>query len=135
MRSSSANLGAANDDEAARAPFCLTICGSLFGDKLVSKDGETLGMISDVMIDVASGRLIYLLVAAGGFMGVGERLFPIPWGAVHYEDGKKWLVLNANTPSLDKAPGFYKTHLPSPEDRAWHEQVHRYYRITPYWKT
>jgi uncharacterized protein YrrD len=57
----------------------LGAAGKLYGRIVTGSDGEILGSISDLLLDVAAGRVAYALVARGGFMGLGERLFVIPW--------------------------------------------------------
>jgi len=65
-------------DFVASAPP-LGAAGKLYGRIVTGSDGEILGSISDLLLDVAAGRVAFALVARGGFMGLGERLFIIPW--------------------------------------------------------
>lgn len=56
--------------------------GAIFGDLVTTEEGEPLGSISDLWIDLASGRIDFAIVASGGFMGKGEQHFPVPWAAL-----------------------------------------------------
>src|SRR3569623_2906303 len=55
---------------------------TLQGDKVVNPKGENLGKIEDIMIDVASGRVAYAVLSFGGILGIGDKLFAIPWHAL-----------------------------------------------------
>src|ERR1035438_10695142 len=55
---------------------------TLTGDKVVNRQKEDLGTIEHLMIDVKKGRLAYAVLSFGGFLGMGDKLFAIPWGAL-----------------------------------------------------
>ena len=48
-----------------------------------SSAGGKLGSIHNVMIDKHSGRVIYAVMSFGGFLGIGERYHPLPWGMLY----------------------------------------------------
>ena len=52
---------------------------TLEGDRVVNIDGEQLGKIRDIMIDVPNGRIAYAVMSSGGIMGLGDKLFAVPW--------------------------------------------------------
>jgi sporulation protein YlmC with PRC-barrel domain len=66
-----------------------------------------IGDIKDVLVDT-SGKVVALIVAVGGFLGVGEKDVAVPFEAVHptTKDKKWWLVMNTTKDSLKSAPGF-----------------------------
>jgi len=125
-------VGSANDDSMGHISAARS-CSALYGEKLVNRRDETLGLISDVWADIPRGRLIYALVTVGGFMGLGERHFPIPWAAITYDADHHLFVLNADGLALEKAPNFDRAHWPDPIDLEWQVRVHRYYGVRPYW--
>src|ERR1700709_1969673 len=53
---------------------------TLEGNKVVTSDGEDVGKISDIMLDVRNGRIAYAVLSEGGFLGVGTGLPDLPWG-------------------------------------------------------
>src|ERR1700757_1204850 len=55
---------------------------TLNGDKVMSSDGEHVGKIADLMLDVRSGRIAYAVLSTGGFLGLGNTLHAIPWSAL-----------------------------------------------------
>jgi sporulation protein YlmC with PRC-barrel domain len=106
---------------------------TLNGDKVYNMDGEDLGEIEDIMLDVRSGRIAYAVLAFGGVMGIGEKFFAIPWSALTLDADRECLVLDIEKERLKGAPGFDKSHWPSMADQAWADEVYRYYNQRPYW--
>lgn len=111
----------------------LMTASTLTGDKVVNRDGETLGSIDEIMLDVSLGRIAYAVMAAGGFMGLGEKLFAIPWSALTLDTERKRFVLDASKDTFRNAPGFDKDHWPEDADPTWHQSVHRHFGSRPYW--
>jgi len=110
----------------------LVSAASLSGERVLTRRGEIIGDVSELMLDVQRGRIAYVVVAHGGFMGLGERLHAIPWRALRIEGD--CLVLDAERATFLGAPGFDKEHWPSRPDAAWHHALHRHYRCRPYWE-
>ncbi len=106
---------------------------TLQGDAVVNPRGEHLGDIQDIMIDVTSGRIAYAVLAFGGVMGIGDKLFAIPWHALTLDADRECFVLDIDQARLKQAPGFDKDHWPSMADSSWAAQVHSFYDSRPYW--
>ena len=106
---------------------------TLDGDKVVNSAGEDLGKIEDIMLDVTSGRIAYGVLSFGGFLGMGDKLFAIPWSALTLDAANKCFVLDVPKERLENAPGFDKDHWPAMADRSWASGVHAYYEVSPYW--
>lgn len=107
---------------------------TLQGDKVVNLQGEDLGEIEHIMLDVPSGRIAYAVLSFGGVMGIGDKLFAIPWEALTLDADRHCFVLDIDQERLRNAPGFDKDHWPSMADRNWGEQVYSYYNKQPYWQ-
>ena len=107
---------------------------TLEGDKVVNAAGEDLGEIKDIMIDVPSGRVAYAVLSFGGFLGLGDKLFAIPWQALQLDTQNKCFILNVDQERLRSAPGFDKDHWPSMADQSWAIDIHEYYESRPYWE-
>jgi len=107
---------------------------TLEGDDVVNAQGEHLGVIKSIMIDVPSGRVAYAVLSSGGFLGIGDKLFAIPWNALTLDADNKCFVLNIDKERLKNAPGFDKDHWPSMADQRWATEVHSYYQTRPYWE-
>lgn len=105
---------------------------TVINDSVKNSAGEDLGTIEDVMLDVDNGRISYAVLSFGGFLGVGDKLFAIPWSALDLNTEEKCFYLNVNKEQLENAPGFDKDDWPNMADPAWRRSVHDYYNVTPY---
>lgn len=106
---------------------------TLTGDKVVNRKHEDLGTIEHLMIDVETGRVAYAVLSFGGFLGMGDKLFAIPWSALAVDTGEKQFVLDVDKQALEGAPGFDKAHWPNMADHVWGAEVSKYYSAKPYW--
>jgi len=110
----------------------------LIGANVENPQGENLGDIKDVVFD-SQGRVAYAVMAFGGFLGLGEKYFAVPWAALRPEAGQQpgdteRYVLNVDKERLKNAPGFDKNNWPNMADRSWAEQIHAFYGVPPYWE-
>ncbi|MFM0736205.1 PRC-barrel domain-containing protein [Paraburkholderia xenovorans] len=106
---------------------------TLDGNKVISSDGEDIGKIKDIMLDVRSGRIAYAVLSSGGFLGIGDKLLAIPWHALTLDTQEKRFALAMTAERVKNAPGFDKDHWPSMADPTWATSVHQYYGSEPYW--
>ena len=106
---------------------------SLDDTKVYSSDGEHVGEIKDIMIDVPRGRVAYAVLSRGGILGMGDKLFAIPWSALTLDTDRKCFILNVDKEALKNAPGFDKDNWPRMADETWALSVHKYYNQDPYW--
>lgn len=107
---------------------------TLDDEKVVNKAGEDLGTVRHIMLDVRRGRIAYAVLSFGGFLGMGDKLFAIPWSALQLDVDNKCFVLDVDKEALKQATGFDKDHWPSMADMNWAEQVHSQYAVQPYWR-
>jgi sporulation protein YlmC with PRC-barrel domain len=98
---------------------------SLIRDKVVNLEGQDIGQIEELMIDVTTGRVAYAVLSFGGFMGIGNKYFALPWSAVTVDEVKKCFVVNVTRQSLDDMPGFDKDHWPDLGDLEYATGVYR----------
>jgi len=112
----------------------LMTASTLEGDKVVNRQGEDLGEIDEIMIDVPRGRIAYAVMSSGGFLGMGDKLFAIPWSALTLDTDNKCFILDVDKQRLENAPGFDKDHWPSMADPQFGSQIHSYYGARPYWE-
>jgi sporulation protein YlmC with PRC-barrel domain len=106
---------------------------TLIGDDVRNGANEKLGTITDIMIDVPTGRVAYAVMSVGGVLGVGAKLFAIPWSAMALDTHGKCFRLNVAKERFEAAPGFDRDHWPTMADQRWAEDVHRFYGAQPYW--
>ena len=107
---------------------------TLNGDSVVNSAGEDLGKIEAIMLDVTAGRIAYAVLSFGGFLGMGSKLFAIPWSALTLDADEKRFILDVAKERLENAPGFDKDHWPSMADSTWARDIHAYYNVSPYWE-
>jgi sporulation protein YlmC with PRC-barrel domain len=111
-----------------------TKASSIIGTDVVNAKGDNLGEIKEVVIDPETGRVAYAVVAFGGFLSMGEKLFAIPFSAFKFDQGDNKYVLNVTKERLEKAPGFDADAWPLMTDEKWNREVYKYYERPPYWE-
>jgi hypothetical protein len=104
---------------------------TLIGDGVVNGADQDLGDIKEIMLDMQTGQVAYAVLAFGGFLGMGEKLFAVPWQALHLDTVKHRFVLDVNKDRLKHAPGFNKDAWPDMADIEWANQVHTFYGTDP----
>jgi sporulation protein YlmC with PRC-barrel domain len=104
---------------------------TLAGDTVRNLQGEDVGHIKELMIDLRSGRVAYAVLSFGGFLGVGDKLFAVPWSALRFNQQEKVFLLDVDKQRLEQAPGFDKDHWPDMTDATWSESIDRYYSTSP----
>lgn len=80
------------------------------------------------MIDTTSGKVAYGVLSFGGVLGMGNKLFAVPWDALTVDGEDKCLVLNVSKERLKDAPGFDKDHWPDFAEPAFADKLRGYYR-------
>ncbi len=106
---------------------------SLTGDRVKNEAGEDLGKVDEIMIDIPSGRIAYAVLSFGGFLGMGNKLFAIPWSSFTVDEDEKCFVLNIDKATLENAPGFDKDNWPDMAEPSFRSQIYDYYGAKPYW--
>ncbi|HBK07996.1 MAG TPA: photosystem reaction center subunit H [Acetobacteraceae bacterium] len=94
---------------------------------------EKLGSVEDVMIDKATGRIAYAVLSFGGFLGIGDRYYPLPWEKLSYNTEVGGYVVDIGREVLEGAPSFTDEATASWNDDAWGRNVYSYYGVHPYW--
>ncbi len=100
---------------------------TLIGNDVYSENDEDLGDIKEIMLDTQSGKVCYAVLSYGGFLGMGEKLFAVPWEALKLDAENKRYILNVDSSKLDSAPGFDKDNWPNMADETWASGVHSFY--------
>ncbi|ADJ29394.1 PRC-barrel domain-containing protein [Nitrosococcus watsonii] len=121
------------DNTSGPGPYLMT-ANSLENNEVYNLEGEELGKIKDIMIDVPKGRIAYAVLSFGGILGMGDKLFAVPWNALTLDANEKCFVLRVNKEVLENDPGFDKDNWPSMADQRWASDVHSRYGTRPYWE-
>lgn len=105
----------------------------VIGRKVVNLQKEGLGKVEEVMIDAVSGRVAYAVLSFGGFLGLGDKLFAVPWQTLNYDPQQEAFVINADKRAVENAPGFDKNNWPDMSDTMLRTSIYNYYKADPYW--
>jgi len=108
--------------------------GTLNGDRVTNRANEDLGKIEDIMIDLESGQIAYAVVSFGGFLGLGDKLFAVPWSSFEIDTDRHEFLMDVDKATLEAAPGFDKDHWPNFADQTFGADVHTHYGQVPYWE-
>jgi sporulation protein YlmC with PRC-barrel domain len=104
---------------------------TLIGDHVVNGANERLGDIKDIMLDMQTGSVAYAVLSSGGFLGMGDKLFAVPWQALHLDTVNKRFILDIDRERLQNAPGFDKDAWPDMADAQWSQHIHSFYGTDP----
>jgi hypothetical protein len=100
------------------------------GASVVNTKGETLGSVDDVVVDLESGKVGYAALSVGGVLGIGDKLFAVPFEEfkiTHDTNNNISFVLDVSKERLENAPGFDKAHWPDFASPQWKSQIDNYY--------
>jgi sporulation protein YlmC with PRC-barrel domain len=100
---------------------------SLEGDKVVNPAGEHLGEIKEIMLDMDGGKIDYLVIEFGGFLGLGVKYFAIPFRLLKLDAPNKTFVFNQSRETLENAPGFDMDHWP--DTNLHFDEAYTYWRF------
>lgn len=119
--------------ELRRPPNRWQKAGDLIGKDVRNPQDENLGSLKEIVVDPDSGRILYGVVSFGGFLGMGDKLFAVPWSALKLSPDYKIAVLNVDKDRLKSAEGFDKDRWPNMADERWAATVYDYYGQPRYW--
>lgn len=125
--------GARAGDRSKSPVSAILKADDLIGKNVVNPEGKTLGEIKNLAIDAEQGTIAYAILSFGGFLGIGDKLFAIPWQALRVGPGNDNFVLNVTKEKLEKAPGFDSDKWPDLSNRTHGTELHAYYGVSPYW--
>ena len=104
----------------------------VIGFNVKNYQGEKLGQIEELMINPQDGRIAYAVLSVGGFLGMGDKLFAVPWEALTPMPEEQTFSLDVDKEKLAQAPGFDKNSWPSTASRNWGTNVSKNYHQKPY---
>jgi sporulation protein YlmC with PRC-barrel domain len=111
----------------ANTPVERLTATSIVGDTVENPGGEDLGKIDNLMINLRSGEIEYAVIEFGSFLGVGGKLFAVPFQELRLDPGRKTFILNRDKEYLKLSPGFDKDHWPDTNDHSYFDNVRMYY--------
>jgi sporulation protein YlmC with PRC-barrel domain len=133
MMGIAAPMASAGDKFTSQRPLRIQKASDLIGKPVQNTRGEPLGNVQDLAIDAERGRVAYVVLSFGGFLGMGDKWFAIPTGALTLPDDCEHFVLSVEKDRLKSASGFDKDRWPKMGDIAWSTSIHEFYGQQPYW--
>lgn len=104
---------------------------SMDGMTVKNPAGEELGKVEDMMINLDEGKVEYVVMESGTFLGMGGKLFAIPFEALQVDPRDKVFILDKDKDYVKKSPGFDKSHWPATNDHNFYNDVRTYYGVVP----
>ena len=119
---------------ASEVPSQLSKLSAIVGRKVETPQGEQRGHLEEIVIDAASADVAYAVLGFGGFLGMGEKLVIIPWGALQPASNDTFHT-NVTEEQIKNAPSFDQNTWPDDlEAKHWSDAIHDYYGQAPYWR-
>jgi len=118
--------------DARRETVSLIGSDKIEGTAVYGADDRKIGSVQRVMIDKISGKVAYAVVSFGGFLGMGEDYYPMPWPNLKYDTAVGGYRVGITEDQLKSAPKFNRNTDWDWSDRARDETVYEYYH-TPLW--
>ncbi|MGQ7792378.1 PRC-barrel domain-containing protein [Faunimonas sp. B44] len=114
------------------SPHPLIASDRVEGTAVLRPSGEKIGTIERVMIHKITGKVAYAVMSFGGFLGLGERYFTVPWSKLDYDPALDGYVMTLTEEQLKASPEV------DAEGEIWNyrrreEELHKYYDVPPYW--
>jgi sporulation protein YlmC with PRC-barrel domain len=100
---------------------------TLTGEEVYNDKEEKLGEIKEFMLDMTDGTIAYAVLSFGGFLGLGEKLFAVPWSALRLDIINKRFLINIEKDRLKAAPGFDKDDWPDMANQSWVNDIQSFY--------
>jgi len=102
---------------------------TIIGDSVRNPQGEDLGEIEELMIDIEDGCISYAVLFFSGLTGIGDKLFAVPWKALQIRPEEHAFILDIKKERLEKAPGFDKDSWPDMTDPEFISLIQNYYNV------
>lgn len=99
----------------------------VIGLKVKNTSKEDLGKVEELVLDKADGSVRYVVLSFGGFLGMGDKLFALPWKQLDYSPEDKCFIVNLNREKLENAPGFSKNKWPDMASPTFEKSITDYY--------
>ncbi|MBR0652780.1 PRC-barrel domain containing protein [Roseomonas terrae] len=82
------------------------------GTSVYGADRKKIGSIYTLMVDKVSGRVSYAVVSFGGFLGIGDDYYPLPWNSLTYDIDLAGYTTSITREQLENAPHYRVDETP-----------------------
>lgn len=101
------------------------------GTAVYGRDGERIGSIQRIILEKRGGRVAYAVLSFGGFWGIGDDYYPLPWEKLTYDEDLDGYRIDLIKGQIEAAPRYRD------DSEDWYHDngrsVHDYYGVPPYW--
>jgi sporulation protein YlmC with PRC-barrel domain len=106
----------------------------LMGMNIQNSAGEGVGEVKDLVLDFSNGKIKYVAVTYGGFLGIGNKMFAVPFAAFKVKPKQSdradmALVLDVTKKQMEGAVGFDEDHWPNFADAKFEMELHKRYGV------
>ena len=125
----SADVGAAGTvtEETVR----LIASNKVEGTAVYDRRGERLGSVYNFMVDKRSGQVVYAILSFGGFLGIGDSYYPLPWKSLSYDPRQGGYVIDLDKDRLRGAPSYERSDSPDWDDPGYGRRIEDFYGPFP----
>lgn len=103
------------------------------GTAVYGLNGNHIGSVERVMIDKRSGKVAYAVMSFGGFLGIGQDYYPLPWAKLDYNEALDGYQVDVTEEQVKGAPSFARDDEYDWADREHDRRISSYYGVPPYW--
>ncbi len=96
-----------NENESGPGPRLMG-AETLIGNDVYNLQDEDLGDIKEIMLDMESGEVCYAVLSFGGFLGIADKLFAVPWSALKLDTENQRFTLDVDKKSWSRRQGLIK---------------------------
>lgn len=102
------------------------------GTAVYGADDKKIGSIERVMIDKINGRVSYAVLSFGGFLGIGDDYYPLPWQSLKYDTNLGGYRTGLTADKLQGAPKYSNNKSWDWSDPSRSRAVNDYYGVSGY---
>jgi len=113
-------------------PASLIASDRVEGTPVFRSGGKRIGSIKRIMLDKQRGAVAYAVMGFGGFLGIGDDYYPLPWALLTYDEGLGGYRVDVTDDQLKGAPAYARDGWDF-GDRAKEAALYDYYGAAPYW--
>lgn len=113
--------------DSRRETVSLIASDKVQGTNVYGADDKKIGSVQRVMIDKISGKVAYAVISFGGFLGLGEDYYPLPWPSLKYDTRVDGYRVGVTEDQLINAPKFSQSTDWNWADRARDREVYAYW--------
>jgi sporulation protein YlmC with PRC-barrel domain len=106
------------------------------GTAVYNSAGDKIGTVEDIVLDKTSNQIMFAALGFGGFIGVGEKYYPVPWSLLNYDENKGGYVVPLDKDRIESAPAYDINDLTKHDGSLGNirETTYSYYNVNRDWQ-